>query len=177
MGKQLLAAIDDNRLQAVARGWLECRKGYPLPHWRNMPRALLEPLMPAVLLLRYAPARRSFRIEQVGPIRRRPIHGPVESEALENLLPADMVAEVRRDLLSIVEAPAALVIKMGDRDAGCGGAAEERLLLPMRGNDDETALILALAAPPRVSFRACSGPGQRSRLRDRPTAHGTRRSS
>ena len=52
--RALLDALVDHRLKAIAERWWQCRDGAVVPYWRHMPRAVLQPVMPAVLLARRA---------------------------------------------------------------------------------------------------------------------------
>jgi hypothetical protein len=132
MSAPLLAAIDDARLRTVAARWWQCRGEYAVPYWRHMPRDVLQPLLPAVLLYRHAPAKGSFRVETLtddlsGLTRLR-----VGGKLIEDVLPADLADDVRERFLSVIGGPAAVVVKVADRADPARGAVEERVLLPLR---------------------------------------------
>jgi hypothetical protein len=128
----VLEALDNRQLRTVAERWWTCRLDADVPHWRHMPRAVLQPLMPAVLLLHHVPEDESFRVETLtddltGLTRLR-----LGGKLIEDVLPGDMVPEVRDRLLSVLHGPAVIVIKVGDQADPGRGAVEERLLLPLR---------------------------------------------
>jgi hypothetical protein len=130
--QRLLDALDNRHLRAVAERWWACRLDADVPLWRHMPRDVLQPLMPAVLLLRHVPADDSFRVETLtddltGLTRLR-----LGGKLIDDVLPGDMVPEVRDRLLSVLAGPAVIVIKVGDQAQPTRGAVEERLLLPLR---------------------------------------------
>jgi len=130
--QRLLDVLDDRHLRTVAERWWACRLDAEVPHWRHMPRDVLKPMMPAVLLLHHVPADDSFRVETLtddltGLTRLR-----LAGKLIDDVLPTDMVPEVRARLLSVLEGPAVLVIKVGDQANPARGAVEERLLLPLR---------------------------------------------
>jgi len=128
----LLDALDNRHLRAVAEHWWACRLDADVPYWRHMPRDVLQPLMPAVLLLHHVPANGSFRVETLtddltGLTRLR-----LGGKLIDDVLPTDMVPDVRARLLSVLDGPAVLVIKVGDQAHPARGVVEERLLLPLR---------------------------------------------
>ena len=143
--RALLEALDNRRLRRVAERWWTCRLDADVPYWRHMPRDVLQPLMPAVLLLHHVPANGSFRVETLtddltGLTRLR-----LGGKLIDDVLPTDMVPEVRTRLLSVLDGPTVLVIKVGDQADPARGAVEERLLLPLRtGGRGPPDLLLAV---------------------------------
>ena len=124
--------IADERLRAVADVWWQCRVADPVPYWPRMPRVVLRPLLPAVLLCRYSAAEASFQIEtltdDLSGLTRLPINGKL----IDSLLPPDKLPEAHALLRSVIEGPAFEIIKVSDRARLERGAIEERLLMPLR---------------------------------------------
>jgi len=132
VSKQLLAAIQDKHLRAIASRWWQCRAGQPVPEWRHMPHDAFAPLMPAVLLYHHVPAERSFRIEPLRPDLTGLTRLPLEGKLMDEFLPPDMLESVRARLMSVIGAPAVMLVRVGDRANPARGVVEERLMLPMR---------------------------------------------
>jgi hypothetical protein len=140
--QQLRDAIEDKHLRAVASRWWECRAGQPVPQWRHMPHDAFAPLMPAVLLYRHAPAERSFRVEPLRADLTGLTRLPVGGKLIDEFLPPDMLESVRARLMTVIERPAVVLVRVGDRANPARGVIEERLMLPMRSGR-KIDLILA----------------------------------
>lgn len=130
----LLDALTDRRLQAIAERWWQCRNGAVVPYWPHMPREVLKPAMPAVLLARRAPQEGALRIQTLTPDLKGLTRLKLDGKRITDVLPPNMAADVNERLLSVLDGPTAIVVKVADGANPARGAVEERLLLPLRGS-------------------------------------------
>jgi hypothetical protein len=107
-----------------------------------MPHDAFASLMPAVLLYRHSPAERSFRVEPLRADLTGLTRLPIDGKLMDEFLPPDMLESVRARLMTVIEGPAVVLVRVGDQANPARGVVEERLMLPMRSGR-KVDLILA----------------------------------